>query len=1044
MATVNEDIRVRIQGVIDGLPQFKAFANVLGEIKTHGTTRVNFDTSAAIKSKGDVGQLSEEIHKLAAAIEKLDGRSTGGLGRFLTVLAGVATILGHLKSAHEGVGVIKELAVNAPNLSAKIAGAGTAISGFFALARDKLSGAASTIKTKIASAVEDLPALAKGLAGGSAGLLGIGAAGTVAAGGLLAAAAAIAAVVAAAIAIPVVVGFLLKLSTSAAETGSKFHDLSQQTGVSVELISSLAPVADDSNGSIEQLALGIGKFNKLIGQAAEGSREAKNDLKLLGLEPKAALENSEAALEKVFKRIIDLKSGTEQVIVAQKAFGKSGAELIPTIIATGGNIEAVKKKAIELGVYWTGAGAAAADEYGDKLSEIRRIGEGFANSLGRVLIPELLKLARILAHEMPEAGGAFGRILGFIATMARGAAYQILLVVAAAKTLRDVPKAIGQSIISGNPLVAPISLGDSFLRNRDELLKIANTPSPSGPPASQSLTFPRVGGGGGKQHKGSLPDVVESALGLDRAQIEAAFNLLKDFFAREEKLLDQKRLSIEQFYAEKTRLETASAEAELLRIKSLEDNENKRFQNALKNLKTDKSITDEKERQSKIAIETQENEKTLRELDERRQIAARDRAAIAPENDQKKLADLEELHKKLVSLDEDAAALEGLQSLDAITDKYRELTEQIKAQLSDPKVPNDVRTNLLEQLEIIKKIKEAEIERAQVANVLAIAHQKIALIDADIAIIQAKHSGNVIEEYRARLLIKPLLDQQVAILQAALDRAEAMAESQQDPKTIEALKRQLATLEEMKRRYKDIGREIKDTFFNALESGIENLILSFNDIIAGTKSVGEAFREMALSIIVELEKIIAKMIALKLITAALKIFSGSAGGDSGGGGGFGEFFGGGSAAQGGWFAGSFGPGGPVSAAPGGRIIQVAEGGHDEMVVTTDPRHASRSARLLGRFIRRTGILPRFAAGGFSSESILSNISDRLPRFAMGDFVSADNLEAASAGAGNFSLNQTLVFPGVKDYRSFRQNEGAIKRDLARAAEQGVKATRGQR
>lgn len=87
-------------------------------------------------------------------------------------------------------------------------------------------------------------------------------------------------------------------------------------------------------------------------------------------------------------------------------------------------------------------------------------------------------------------------------------------------------------------------------------------------------------------------------------------------------------------------------------------------------------------------------------------------------------------------------------------------------------------------------------------------------------------------------------------------------------------------------------------------------------------------------------------------------------------------------------AGSFASGDFLPAKPGGRIVKVAEAGHAEAVLTTDPRYAARQARILTRFLKETrGLAGRFrvpelAEGAFISprqaEMNLLNSIDRQP------------------------------------------------------------------
>jgi tape measure domain-containing protein len=110
----------------------------------------------------------------------------------------------------------------------------------------------------------------------------------------------------------------------------------------------------------------------------------------------------------------------------------------------------------------------------------------------------------------------------------------------------------------------------------------------------------------------------------------------------------------------------------------------------------------------------------------------------------------------------------------------------------------------------------------------------------------------------------------------------------------------------------------------------------------------------------------------------------------------------------------------LPAQPGGRIVRVAEGGHAEAVLTTDPRHVTRQARLLSRFLRMTKGLqgrfpvPEMASGGLvtplqAEANVLGSIS-RTP-LSTGD---VGNLPLAAAGGGSMRLRQVLV-----DQRNYR-------------------------
>jgi tape measure domain-containing protein len=112
--------------------------------------------------------------------------------------------------------------------------------------------------------------------------------------------------------------------------------------------------------------------------------------------------------------------------------------------------------------------------------------------------------------------------------------------------------------------------------------------------------------------------------------------------------------------------------------------------------------------------------------------------------------------------------------------------------------------------------------------------------------------------------------------------------------------------------------------------------------------------------------------------------------------------------------GDFATGDILPARAGGRLINVAEAGHAEAVLTTDPRHAVRQARILTRFLKMTKGLggkfnvPQLASGALVTPrqtelNILSGIT-RAP------LVNSNlgNARLAAAGGGTVRLRQVLT------------------------------------
>lgn len=120
-----------------------------------------------------------------------------------------------------------------------------------------------------------------------------------------------------------------------------------------------------------------------------------------------------------------------------------------------------------------------------------------------------------------------------------------------------------------------------------------------------------------------------------------------------------------------------------------------------------------------------------------------------------------------------------------------------------------------------------------------------------------------------------------------------------------------------------------------------------------------------------------------------------------------------------------------TAAPGGRLIRVAEAGFDEVILTTDPKHTGRTSRLLGQFLQRTGLTPDFGA------AVLEGVVSGVPSFAAGGFAlsGVEPPEQIGGDVYNVNVNAPITTPNPS---AFKQSEQQIKRDLARATLDGVR------
>ena len=128
-------------------------------------------------------------------------------------------------------------------------------------------------------------------------------------------------------------------------------DKAAQTGLSGAFLQQLEFAADQSGVSAETLTGGIKKLTVMIGKAADGSKEASESLKSLGLSAKDLQSLSpEQQFMKISEAIGMIPTASGRAAAAVKVFGKSGIEM--TTLFAGGldDITKLMQDAKDIGI----------------------------------------------------------------------------------------------------------------------------------------------------------------------------------------------------------------------------------------------------------------------------------------------------------------------------------------------------------------------------------------------------------------------------------------------------------------------------------------------------------------------------------------------------------------------------------------------------------------------------------------------------------------------------------------------------------------------
>ena len=127
---------------------------------------------------------------------------------------------------------------------------------------------------------------------------------------------------------------LIEVAKSSIESAVRLKEMSEQTGLSVAILSDMqreAQITGVSMGSVGQVAA---KLGRAMWNAQEGLKSSKDAFKAMGVavtDAHGRLRSSDAVLMDVAKSFVHMQNGAAKSAIAMQLFGRSGSELIPML-----------------------------------------------------------------------------------------------------------------------------------------------------------------------------------------------------------------------------------------------------------------------------------------------------------------------------------------------------------------------------------------------------------------------------------------------------------------------------------------------------------------------------------------------------------------------------------------------------------------------------------------------------------------------------------------------------------------------------------------
>lgn len=649
---------------------------------------------------------------------------------------------------------------------------------------------------------------------------------------------------------------LTAMVKSAIDTGDALDEMSQRVGISVETLSVWKPAAEQSGISGESFEKGLRKLATTMVEAETGSESAARGFSVVGVE----LKNQDGTLRATDQVLLDLADrfkampdGAQKTALAVQLFGKSGAELIPFLNQGRDGIDALATEMQALGVQMSSETAAQAGTFNDALDKLKLAGSSIGNQIVTALLPALNDMAGGMV-ESAKQGGSLRAILDGVVL-----ALKVLALGAATvgKAFVALGEAIGGGIaaavlaLSGNVDAAKAVIADlkgNLVRRLDELASFRDSlfdPKPieikapkiqADPELLEKLSKPSTGK--------TSADAASARTGLIKAELDAELGLLKAGLDRQQSALDQalddRLISIRDYYTRKTGLDRQAIDAEIARKQA----------DSARNRQIAETGTTENDR-LRAKAEVAKAESELISLNNRRAEVEQANARAAAQAER-------ELADALAGAREEMAQITGSATdadrRAAIERSYRELKARLLAE-------NDA-----SGVSLVDRLIDVKAAQANLAALEAQWRQVTERLRNAQDAIQTQQQAGLLTESQARAQIVALQQQSAAEMERLLPTMQqaAAAIGPEAVTRVQSFRNELART-----------RLVVDEVAVAISGGAQDaLARMFESIATGAATAREAFLQFGQSVL----QMIARIAAQKLAQQIFSAFAGASGG----------------------------------------------------------------------------------------------------------------------------------------------------------------------
>lgn len=199
-----------------------------------------------------------------------------------------------------------------------------------------------------------------------------------------------------------ILGSTAALIVKTAEWADGLHDVAQRLGTSTEFLSQMEYALQVTGGEIETFQVGLRMLSVHLQDALRKGGDSKKMFDRLGIsvtDSSGKIRSADQVFLDLADKIAKAKTNTEAMALAQDLFGRGAMSMIPLLKLGSAGIKELMEKADKLGGTLSTVAAVKADEFSDRLVDVKTSLRGVGLELFDMYGDKLIKFSDKIATD---------------------------------------------------------------------------------------------------------------------------------------------------------------------------------------------------------------------------------------------------------------------------------------------------------------------------------------------------------------------------------------------------------------------------------------------------------------------------------------------------------------------------------------------------------------------------------------------------------------------------------------------------------------------